>query len=159
MICGKDALEYYRMLLFNVNGISQLLSSKRYNSYNATEILLNNYNECKQQLNLSNKKLALAKAESVSDTCENILIFEENLDNDTLRLIVNKLIGKTDKTVCAFSGNDETGYNFIIASLTMDLKETAMLLRQNLNAKCGGSSSMIQGHVKATKAVIKAFFN
>ena len=158
MLCGKDALEYYRMLLSNIDGISQLLSSKHYNSYEATEILLRNYNDCKQQLISSNKKLALAKADSVLNSDNNICLFENNLDNDTLRIIVNKLLEKTNKISSAFSGDDVVGYNFISASNSVDLKETAINLRQKLAAKCGGSSTMIQGHINSTRTEIEAFF-
>ncbi len=159
MVCGSDALEYFNVILNNISEISRLLSSKHYNAFEATEILNNNYSDCKHELNQTRKKLALATASAAQESNENILLFEDYADTDTLRLIANKLLAKTKKICIALSGNDKEGYNFIAASNTVDLKIIATELRNTFDTKGGGSSTMIQGHINSTREKIELFFS
>ncbi len=158
MICGSDAINYFNMLINNANGVCRLLSAQHHNFYDNTKILIDNYNESKHKLAVSNKKMALYKANQFAYTEDNILIFEEDIDTDTMRLIVNSILSKTSKIATVLSGNDTNGYNFISASTNVDLKEVASKLRTGLNGKCGGSSSMIQGHLNTTSTIITEFF-
>ena len=55
-----------------------------------------------------------------------------------------------------FTGTDETGYQFVIASDGADAREAASVLRREFGARGGGRSAMVQGSVQAAAAAIRA---
>ena len=64
---------------------------------------------------------------------------------------------KENKGICGiFTGNDEKGYSFIISSITIDCNMILNTLKTQLNAKGGGSKSMIQGSIPAVESDIRA---
>ena len=57
-----------------------------------------------------------------------------------------------------FSGSEEEGYQFVIASETVALKAKMAEYREALGGKCGGSDKMLFGHASAPRAEIEALF-
>lgn len=75
---------------------------------------------------------------------------------ELLKDAVNILFEKHGGTCGAFSGDDETGYRFMILS---DLDNIKDLLRESLNASGGGRDNMLQGMIRATREKIANFFD
>jgi len=78
-------------------------------------------------------------------------IFEKDIDTPVMRTVVNKLVEQHEGICGIFVGDDEVGYNFIIGSKTVDCREVATKLRNELNARGGGKAPMIQGSVVVDK--------
>jgi alanyl-tRNA synthetase len=81
------------------------------------------------------------------------------MDTIAIRNTVNQLAEKYNGYCGVFSGDEETGYSFIVGSKKKDCKELAQILRTEFGAKCGGNTPMIQGNVTANKENILVKFN
>ena len=57
-----------------------------------------------------------------------------------------------------FSGSDESGYSFCLATRDGDLRTFGKEMTQALNGRGGGKPGFIQGSVKAEKSEIEVFF-
>ena len=84
-----------------------------------------------------------------------VTIFMDGLDAKTMRDGVNTLVERHEGLCAIFSGDDETGYDFVIGSKTRDCAAIATGLRELLGAKGGGSKQMAQGNVQATRNEIE----
>ncbi len=158
MICGSDALSDYEEKAKSVLAISNLLSARQEEVAEATENLLSQIAERNRKIAELSKELAILKAESVPETDGNIVIFEENSDTETLRLLANLLKKKTPKLACVLSGNAENGYSYIIASEKVNLREISKDINSALLGRGGGREDMIQGSFKASREEIEKFF-
>lgn len=85
------------------------------------------------------------------------LFIEKGLEVSHLRTLAVGVSEKTGKTVCAFGGDDESGYAFVLVAPD-DFEEKASALRLALHAKGGGKAPVLQGTVRATEAEIRTFF-
>ncbi len=158
MICGRDALLDYEEKAKSVLAISNLLSAKQEEVADATENLLSQIADKNRKISELSKNLAVLKAEAICETAENICIFEESSDVETLRLLANLAKQKTSKICCVLSGNDASGYSYIIASENVNLRELAKEINTALQGRGGGREDMIQGSFSATKEEIEKYF-
>ena len=58
----------------------------------------------------------------------------------------------------AFSGSDETGYNYVMGSANIDLRAKSKEINAAISGRGGGSPEMIQGSAKAVRAEIENYF-
>ena len=82
-------------------------------------------------------------------------LFTGELDNIALRNTVNALCEKYAGYCSIFAGNDKDGYRFIIGSASLDCRQAANALREELGAKGGGTAPMVQGSVAAPEEMIR----
>ena len=148
-LCGFRALEEYRKKSRIISELSGILTTNQ-------EQLAENVSKMKEkqqnlQLLLNNTKFALMemKLEKIPKEQKDVLLFEEDLDTQVMRNVVNKLVEQHDGICGIFVGTEKLGYNFIIGSKTVDCREIATKLRENFNARGGGKSQMIQGSLIA----------
>lgn len=158
MICGKDALSDYEEKAKSVLLISNLLSAKQEEVADATAKLLSQITDKSQRIAALTKELAVLKLEKVQKTSGNICFFEENADNDTLRLLANLGKEKAGGVFCAMSGNDQKGYSYVIVSKTVNLKDYAKAINSALSGRGGGREDMIQGSFSKAKEEIEKYF-
>ena len=69
------------------------------------------------------------------------------MDNKSLRDMVNNLKSRYKDYLVGVVSKSDKGYYFILGSESIDCREIAAKLRDNLGAKGGGSLDMIQGNV------------
>lgn len=86
------------------------------------------------------------------------MIFEADTDMNDLRKLVLNGAEKTEKLCAGFSGNNNDGYRFAIASKSIDLREKSKEIISALNGRGGGSSELLQGSAAASKEEIEKFF-
>ena len=98
--------------------------------------------------------LCIASLPSPSEMA-NAILFVDSMDTIALRNAVNELAEHYTGDCAVFSGSETTGYQFIAGSNHADCKLLADALRKELGAKGGGSTSMIQGSITATKEQIE----
>ncbi len=104
------------------------------------------------------RKLVTQKLSVFSETAENLLLFEEGLPQSDLREAVNRMAALSSGVSAAFSGNDETGYTFVMGANTDAISRRAREITGALNGRGGGRGSRIEGSVKADEETIRAFF-
>lgn len=158
LVCGMDALDTVRTMQENVTAVSQLLSAKRHECGKAVERVLADAAKQKERICALSMELARMKADSFAETDGNICVFDDVLDGAALRELVNMLSEKCALAAAAFSGSDETGYNYIIGSRHIDLRANSKAINAGIGGKGGGSSEMIQGKASFDRRSISEFF-
>ncbi len=157
ILCSLDALADYSLKSRQTLNISNLLCAKQ-NEVGSAVLRLKEENEALKQKNSSiSKALANIKAEAVEETEGNIVIKDNELEFDYLRIIINNCKSKC-RIICIISGNDTDGYKYIIGSDKVPLREKAKEMNAALNGRGGGSNEMIQGTFAATEKEISEYF-
>lgn len=149
LCCGMLALRDYRVKQENIAAISQALSAKRHETAGAVSRLLAEQQKGKERIAALSMELARLKAERCPATEGNLLVFDNVLDEVALRELVNLLMEKCGGIAAAFSGNDETGYRYIMGSRRVDLRRCAKEINRLIDGRGGGKPQMIQGSAAA----------
>lgn len=153
---GLRALSDYREKEQNIKAISVLLSAREKDASKAVEHLKQeNYNLIGQILQLK-KALIQQKASAVPDRSKNIIFFEQDLDSDTAREFVNLLTRRCTGIAAVFTGDDKTGYRYILGSADKDVRPLCRQLNEAFRGKGGGKPEMVQGTLHGTEAEIRS---
>ena len=154
-LCGFRALEEYRNKSQIISELTGILTTNQ-------DLLAENVSKLKAQTQSLKSQLANAKQsimenkiETISAEQKDVLLFETDLDTPVMRNVVNKLVEKHDGICGVFVGNDAEGYSYIIGSKTIDCREIAAKLKNELGARGGGSAQMVQGSLQAREAEIE----
>ena len=158
MIAGFDALADYSARQDQIKRISMAISAKQSEVAEGVDRLLEEREGMRAKMSRLKRDNMQMKLDSLENTDESIIIFEDDGDMLALRNFVNEAVKKTSKICACFSGNDEAGYKYIIASESTPLRAVSKEISVNLGGKGGGSDVMIQGSVTATRAQIEEFF-
>jgi len=158
ILCGARALADYSKKQDSVTAVSVALSAKQ--DLIADAVLKVKEDMLRQQeringLQAKYLELCISTLPSPSET-ENAVLFVDKMDTIAIRNTVNTLVEKYAGYCGVFSGNEADGYQFIVGSKQKDCKELAQIFRNELDAKCGGNTPMIQGSVTAPAESIKA---
>lgn len=156
--CGYRALKDYRTKLESCRSISKQLSVPVDEVSSGTEKLNEDLRKARFDLNgQMNTILSLRANEVIKE--ENPVIFIETADMNAARATVNTMV-KQSKGLCGiFIGTDEKGYSYIVSSMTTDCTAVLNSLKTQLNAKGGGTKSMIQGSVPSNENQIRDLLN
>ena len=98
-----------------------------------------------------------SKIAALLETDGNLVVFEDLLDPNNLRHLVNAGVERCGGVCAAFQGNDKDGYRYIIGSKNIRLRAWAKEFNGALNGRGGGSEEMIQGTVNAKAEDICAY--
>jgi alanyl-tRNA synthetase len=158
-LCGFDALADYDARLTEIRKVSSLLSAKPTEIADAVQAKLDEITELKKSLGALKRELNAVKLNALAQTDKNICIFDDTMDGNTLREFATGGVKKTSAVFAVFSGSDEAGYQFVIASEAIKLKAQIPAYKNALGGKCGGSDKMLFGHADVTREKIEAFFS
>lgn len=153
-LCGFRALEEYRKKASIISELSGSLSTNQDNLLEYVNKLKTQVQTLKTQLSNTKQTLMESKIAEIPADQKDVIFFEKDIDVPVMRSVVNKLVEQHEGICGVFVGSDEDGYNYIIGSKTVDCREVATKLREELNARGGGKSQMIQGSVEVAKDVI-----
>ncbi len=157
MLCGMDALEDYAARLENTRRISNLLSVPQLETADAVERLMRTQAAEREETAKLRRALLDSKIAALHETDGNLVIFEDMLDNNGLRNLVNAGVLLAGGICGGFCGNDTDGYRYIIGSRNIPLRAWAKTFNTALDGRGGGSEEMIQGSVKATADAIRSY--
>ena len=158
MAAGAMALRDYQAKHESVAAISAALSVKQPEVAQGVDRLKQVLADTEFALTGAKRALAAEKIKALPATDGNLCLFEEGLDPNTLRSLVNAGMEKCGGICAAFTGSDESGYRFVMGSRTVDLRAESKTICGALGGKGGGQPSMIQGSVPAKRAEIEAYF-
>ena len=158
-LCGFDALADYDRRLIEIRKISSLLSAKPHEIALGVEAKLAELVEAKKTIGALRRELTARKLAAIAETADNICIFDDTMDGNAMREFATNGMKKTKSMFAVFSGNDEDGYQFVIASETTPLKAKIADIRTALGGKCGGSDKMLFGHAEKNRDIITAYFS
>lgn len=158
MLCGMDALADYHARYLATAAISAKLTAPQAEVAEAVDRLAADLQEKKGQIARLQLDLADQLLRALPESDAPALFFENRLDTPARRALVN---GAAEKRPLAalFAGDDRTGYTFLIGSNTVDLRPFAKALTSTLGGKGGGSATMIQGTLTASRKDIEEYFN
>lgn len=156
ILCGFRALEAFREKNAVVSSLMNSLTSSQDVLVDRVEKLKSSNQDYKYRLAVAKQKLMEIKIAQIPTEQEHVILFGQDIENLVMRNTVNELTAKHAGVCGIFVGDEVEGYQFIIGSANVDCREVAALLREATKAKCGGSKQMIQGSVKAPKALLRA---
>lgn len=159
MKCGFDALDGYRAEYEQSRRISVAISARHDEVAHGVDRLLEDISSLKGEIAALKRSLMAYKLEKIEATDGNICIFEDaGLDAVSLRNMANEIKKRCGGICAVFTGDDEGGYKYIIASATVDLRDHAKEINAAISGRGGGSSEMIQGSCAAKRAEIEEYF-
>lgn len=156
MLAGGRALADCSKKEQNVKAISVLLSAREDETAKAVERLKQENFDLTGRILRLQKALIQQKALAVPEGTENIVFFEEDLNADTARELVNLLTGRCTGTACVFIGNDTDGYRYILGSARGDVRPLCRKLNEAFQGKGGGKPEMVQGSLWGTQEAVRA---
>jgi alanyl-tRNA synthetase len=152
ILCGRRALEYLRGEHDIIRELTGLLTTGQ---DKIIESVRRNADECsalKGRLAASNERLIEIEIAAIdADQSDVFLVKDKNLDGNLMRKTVNLLAAGHSGFCGIFSGSDDEGYKYIIASGSegRDAAGLQGVLRSEFGAKGGGNAKMIQGSIPA----------
>lgn len=158
MLCGFRALQAFREKADVVASLTNMLSTSQETIVERVSQMKDSVHELKIQLGEVKQSMMMAKVYDIPADENDVILFEEELDTNVCRNVVNTLVEGHQGINAVFVGDDENGYRFILGSNVQDCTAVAVNLRDAFGAKCGGSVSMIQGSVNTTRDKLEAFF-
>ena len=159
MLCGLDARDDYQKRLEQTVRISNLLSCKQLEAADAVERLMKQSQAEREETAKLRRALLDMKTAALQKTDGNLVIFDDMLDNNSLRNLVNAGVPLAGGVCAAFQGNDTDGYRYIIGSANVRLRAWAKAFNAALSGRGGGSEEMIQGTVTAKAEDIRKYFS
>ncbi len=160
MLAGAWALADYRRRYTETATIAAALSARQEEVLAGFERLLADIEEKKRTVAALRIKLQDATVAAIPATEGSLCCFDEGLDANEMRHLLNRLKAKCTRLCGVFVGGDEVGYRYVIGrgDEALDLKAHAKEINAALSARGGGSSEMLQGSAGVTREVIEAFF-
>jgi alanyl-tRNA synthetase len=158
MAAGRMALEDYRTKQDNVAAISAALSVKQEDTAQGVERLKAELASLSLALKEAKSALMAEKAKSLPQTPGNLVLFEDDLDAQSLRTLANAGMEQCGGVCAVFTGSDKGGYRYVMGSKTTDLRAFVKDFHAALGGKGGGQTTMVQGSVPAQRAALEAYF-
>lgn len=155
---GFDALEDYRARCAQIRAVSVAISAKQDAIAEGVDRMLEEMGALRGKLAQIRREKLQARLKELEGASGAVCLFESIDDAVALRNFVNAGVKLVSGVCAVFSGEDGSGYRFIIGSETQALKPLAERIRAELGGKCGGSDVMIQGTTYASRAEIERFF-
>lgn len=159
MLSGKRAYEYIAKATDENSAISSLLSAKVFETSTAVKRLLDENQQLKYKLGMTENKMISAIADNYKGYNDKIVLNQPDLTPDTVRKLATMLIENNSCLCCVFSGDDENGYKYAVAQKDGNLKDLVKEINTALNGRGGGKPFFAQGSVSAKWEEIEAFFN
>ena len=155
ILAGERAYNYLRALQDTTDELSHMLSESTDKLTDAVQRILAENNELKIKIkNDSAVRLEADMALLDADSVDAVL-FIGSIDRVVQRNAVNRLTGSHAGICAIFAGDEESGYDFIVAYPDGDAREVSKLMNEKLQARGGGSYDMVQGNVKASESDIR----
>lgn len=155
ILAGERAYNYLSSLQDTTDELSHILSESTDKLPDAVQRILAENNELKIKIkNDSAVRLEADMALLDADSVDAVL-FIGSIDRVVQRNAVNRLTGSHAGICAIFAGDEESGYDFIVAYPDGDAREVSKLMNEKLKARGGGSADMVQGNVKASESDIR----
>jgi len=157
MLCGERALADYAAKYAQAAAIGTRLSCKN-NELNEAVLRLEDELARQKQENMGLKKeLILRTAEALPQTCGNLVLFNAVPDKSLLRDFANAALPRCTKVCAVFFGDDQHGWQYVLASAEINLRDFAKGFNAALQGKGGGKPDMISGSLAASQAEIERY--
>ena len=150
ILCGKRALEYICAEHTIVSKLSGIFTTSRDNIIASVKRNADEMSKTKAELSETREKLIEAEIKEIDPGLFDVfLIKEQGYDANVMRKTVNALAALHGGFCGVFSGNSQSGYNFVLCSGKegKDAKQFLEQIKERFEVKGGGSPKMIQGSI------------
>lgn len=162
MVCGFRALADYRRKEDNVLEISRLLSAKPYETAEAVKRLQKENQQGKEKLFRIQSSYLEMRLKELTGTGglagKHILLFEDELDKNAARHFADTGMYRCEGICGIFLGNDQKGYQYILGSQSLDLREFLKAFHEEFPGRGGGKPQMVQGTAVGTREMLERYF-
>ena len=157
-VAGRRAYAYFDAIQLQNTLVSRSLSAEPLHTAAAVRRLL-------EEREHQQERIAQLEREHIKDMAEKLrdmgdaLVFEEDLDGDSVRRLANAIKETCGGKAMVFSGKDGEGYQYAIAVKEGgDLREFIGNMNEVLSGRGGGREAyFMQGSVKADRAAIEEY--
>ena len=157
MACGGRALELLNWAYEQNRLVSQAFSAKIFETGAAAQRMNEALAAEKfRTAGLQKKLFAITAGNYVN--YGDVLHFEDSLEPALVRELADAIAETCGGRAAVFSGTDETGYSYCLATRAGDLRQFGKEMNAALSGRGGGKPNFLQGSVKAQKAEITEFF-
>ncbi len=157
MACGARALELLNRVYDQNRLVSQAFSAKIFETGAAAARMNEALAAEKFRVTGLQRKLFAITAEHYVN-CGDVLHFEDGLEPALVRELADAIAEGCGGRAAVFSGTEEAGYSYCLATREGDLRSFGKEMNAALNGRGGGKPNFLQGSVKAKKAEIMDFF-
>lgn len=155
MLCGFRALADIQEKADSVRKISNLLSAKEELVADEVERLKKELADKKQKITALEKENLERKADTFPKGTKCLCHFEESLEGDGARFLMNRMLDKETQIAAVFVGDDMNGYRYVIGSKMIDIRRIATSLNEEFQGRGGGKPQMVQGTLHGAKSAIE----
>ena len=160
MTAGRGAWENAAAMGESADALSRLFSAPKDALPAAAERVLAELESAKYALAGMERRYTALLAESAPETEGDLCFFLPGAMSSPAARDLAEAGKKKCGGICAvFAGDDESGWRYVMASESVDLRSRAKELNAALSGRGGGSSAMIQGGASVTREVIESVFS
>ena len=157
MACGGRALELLNRAYEQTKLVSQAFSAKIFETGEAAQRMNEALAAEKFRVTGLQRKLFAITAEHYVNRGD-VLHFEEGLEPALVRELADAIADKCGGRAAVFSGTEDAGYSYCLATREGDLRAFGKEMNAALNGRGGGKPNFLQGSAKATREEIEKFF-
>lgn len=155
--CGLDAYHEYTTLRTDETALSRLFSAPQGKIFETADRLCREYADLRRAYNVLKKETVLLQVAQLPQTEGNLCAVFADGDTDVLRAAANEGVKKCTGVFVALSGDDETGYQYVICA-SAGLRAKAKEINGALSGRGGGQDTMIQGSFRSKERMIREYF-
>ncbi len=157
MLSGRRALSYLNMADGQNHRISVLLSAKPEQTADAVKREMDENFRLRGRVAELEEKLFSQTAEQLRGA-GNVLLFEEELDSDSLRKLAVAVMETCGGRCAVFSDNKDGSFKYAVGEKDGDLRALVKEMNQALDGRGGGKPPFAQGLVRKSEHEIREFF-
>lgn len=157
MLCGSRALQDYDRKLSAAKQIGAALCAKEDEIAEAVFHLQEECAQWKQKLQRQQMELLRWKADAVDPGEEFVCLFEEDLEGEAPRLLMNQVLDAGHHFCAVFTKGQGDMYRYVIGSRTFSLREPVKELNAAFDGRGGGKPEMVQGTLHGSEEELRAW--
>lgn len=163
MLCGTRALADYERKQRQAKKISAMLCARENEIADGVARLKDEVSKMKLELNEKEKRIVSCKAEHVPGGKETVCLFADDLEADSMRLLMNRILEDGHRMCVLFrscesaEGKEVDTYRYVIGSRAGDVRSLARRMNEAFEGRGGGKAEMVQGTVKGDKEMLRTW--
>ena len=157
MLCGSRALQDYDRKLTAAKQIGAALCAKEDEIAEAVAHLQEECAQWKQKLQKQQLELLKCKAKEVAEDEAFVCLFEEELEGEAPRLLMNQVLDQGHLLCAVFCGGKEGTYRYVIGSRELSLRGLVRELNAEFEGRGGGKPEMVQGTLRGKEEELRAW--
>lgn len=154
MLCGARAIADYEEKSESIKQLSTMLSAPENEVVDEVSRLKAEISEQKYQIAGLQQKLLEYKVLEVEQGSDLAVMFEESLEGNMARKLVNLLMKREVRVGAVFVG-EKDNYRYVIGSRSEDVRPIAKMLNDKFQGRGGGKPEMVQGSLNGSESEIR----